>query len=271
MSHTTPLSRRLGVRDSHGFVVDDELAGLEQESTSSHERVLLPRQRKLWAEVASTLGERDLEQLLQRLRKTKRLRAMVRGGIPRELRPRVWPCLAGATAKKSGLDDGSYYERLLQAVEEGERTELAAREQAQGARVSSELLDALEQIEKDLGRTFPEHATMSKPEGQAALRRLLRAYCAGRNPRLGYCQGMNFLGAMLLLVVGSEVDAFWMLVVLVERLLPAGVRRRQCCPCRSVGMSRHRAVVHAAYFRQRVSPAGRSRPATARYPLGRAH
>jgi hypothetical protein len=34
-------------------------------------------------------------------------------------------------------------------------------------------------------------------------------------------QGMNFLSAMLLVVMPSELDAFWMFVVMVERLLPA--------------------------------------------------
>jgi hypothetical protein len=37
---------------------------------------------------------------------------------------------------------------------------------------------------------------------------------------VGYCQGMNLLAAALLLVM-EEDDAFWCLVTIVERLLPA--------------------------------------------------
>ena len=76
----------------------------------------------------------------------------------------------------------------------------------------SELLGIVEQIDKDINRTFPGHAVIAAPDGQAALRRMLRAYCAGRNPHTGYCQGMNFVAAMLLLVMRSEQDAFWMFV-----------------------------------------------------------
>ena len=45
-------------------------------------------------------------------------------------------------------------------------------------------------------------------------------YCYGRrNPSIGYCQGMNFLVAMLLHVLGEE-ESFWVLCQLMESLLP---------------------------------------------------
>lgn len=37
-----------------------------------------------------------------------------------------------------------------------------------------------------------------------------------RNPTIGYCQGMNNLTAMLLLIYTSEEDAFWVLVCMIE-------------------------------------------------------
>ena len=40
-----------------------------------------------------------------------------------------------------------------------------------------------------------------------------------RNPSIGYCQGMNFLVAMLLHVL-SEEEAFWVLCQLIESILP---------------------------------------------------
>ena len=127
---------------------------------------------------------------------------MVRGGIPFELRARVWPALCGADAKRKSLNDRDYYSRLLTTVSEREAADLATRaasptrKPGDPPREPCPCLDTIEQIDKDLGRTFPQHRLIATPEGQASLRRLLRAYCAGRNPRTGYCQGMNVLGAV---------------------------------------------------------------------------
>jgi len=46
--------------------------------------------------------------------------------------------------------------------------------------------------------------------GQAALRRVLRAY-SYYDPEVGYCQGMNFIAGMFLTVMNEE-EAFWLLV-----------------------------------------------------------
>ena len=48
--------------------------------------------------------------------------------------------------------------------------------------------------------------------------RLLAAY-AIRNDFIGYCQGMNAIGALLLEILDEE-DAFWGLACVVERILP---------------------------------------------------
>jgi hypothetical protein len=48
------------------------------------------------------------------------------------------------------------------------------------------------------------------PGGQAALRRVLRAY-SYYDPEVGYCQGMNFIAGMFLTLMPEE-EAFWMLV-----------------------------------------------------------
>ena len=51
---------------------------------------------------------------------------------------------------------------------------------------------------------------------ERALRRVLRAY-AMRRPAVGYCQGLNLLGARLLMTADGDVDAaFWLLVALCE-------------------------------------------------------
>lgn len=40
-----------------------------------------------------------------------------------------------------------------------------------------------------------------------------------RNPTVGYCQGMNFIAARLLVCM-SEEEAFWTLVMIIEKYLP---------------------------------------------------
>lgn len=68
-------------------------------------------------------------------------------------------------------------------------------------------------------RTFPEHSYFSPSgPGEDTLRRLLQAF-AVFNPRIGYCQGLNFIAGMMLVFMQEE-DAFWLLVTVVERLLP---------------------------------------------------
>jgi hypothetical protein len=79
---------------------------------------------------------------------------------------------------------------------------------------------ALRDIETDLPRTFPDHPAYcaDAPGGRAglvpSLRRVLLAY-SKRNTQVGYCQGMNFVAAMLLTHMSEEM-AFWCLAVICE-------------------------------------------------------
>jgi hypothetical protein len=66
------------------------------------------------------------------------------------------------------------------------------------------------QIELDLRRSGSDSEPFDKPENIDALRRVLRAWCALR-PDPGYLQSMNFLAAFLLVQIGVEEDAFWVL------------------------------------------------------------
>lgn len=75
------------------------------------------------------------------------------------------------------------------------------------------------QIDRDLRRTFPEDPYFNKPESFDILKNILMAY-SFRNPNIGYCQGMNFLAGRFLTLGFSEVEAFWLMVQLIERYLP---------------------------------------------------
>ena len=79
---------------------------------------------------------------------------------------------------------------------------------------------ARKQIEKDVHRTFGSVRGLRVPQQEAlqSLRNVLLAF-AEHNPQVGYCQSMNFLAAVLLLVVDEE-SAFWCLTAIVERLMP---------------------------------------------------
>lgn len=73
----------------------------------------------------------------------------------------------------------------------------------------------------DTHRTFPTNVFFAgNGPGVAKLRRVLVAY-SWRDPHIGYCQGMNLLAALLLLIFPNEEDAFWMLVSILERVLPS--------------------------------------------------
>ncbi|KAF7141409.1 hypothetical protein RHMOL_Rhmol06G0240100 [Rhododendron molle] len=126
------------------------------------------------------------------------LKRLIRKGIPPVLRPKVWFSLSGAAKKKSTAPE-SYYDDLIKAVD-GKAT------------------PATRQIDHDLPRTFPGHQWLDTQEGQGALRRVLVGY-SFRDSDVGYCQGLNYVAALLLLVMKTEEDAFWMLAVLLENVL----------------------------------------------------
>ena len=87
------------------------------------------------------------------------------------------------------------------------------------------------QIEKDLNRTFGSLKGLRVPPQEALqkLRDVLQAF-AEHNPQVAYCQSMNFLAAVLLLVVDEE-SAFWCLAAIVERLMPGhfSTSMAMCC------------------------------------------
>ncbi|KAE8703920.1 tubulin-folding cofactor A-like [Hibiscus syriacus] len=126
------------------------------------------------------------------------LKKLIRKGIPPVLRPKVWFSLSGAAKKKSTVPE-SYYNDLTKAVD-------------------GKVTHATRQIDHDLPRTFPGHPWLDTPEGHAALRRVLVGY-SFRESDVGYFQGLNYVAALLLLVMKTEEDAFWMLAVLLENVL----------------------------------------------------
>ncbi|NXV38254.1 TBD2A protein, partial [Rissa tridactyla] len=126
------------------------------------------------------------------------LKSLIRSGIPVEHRQRVWRWIVSRHC--SHLPD--HYQQLLRQSKSTEHP-------------------ACRQIELDLPRTLTNNKHFSSPTSQLIpkLRRVLLAF-SWHNPAIGYCQGLNRLAAVALLVLEDEESAFWCLVHIVENLMP---------------------------------------------------
>lgn len=123
-----------------------------------------------------------------------KIKSLCRKGIPQSLRGRVWCSLSGSSIYAKSFPD-DYYTSLL----------------------TKPPLPIYEIIDRDIHRCYPTHSLFTEPNGQGQewLRIVLRAY-AQHNPSLGYCQGMGFIAGLLLMYIPPE-EAFWVLVVLVDK------------------------------------------------------
>ena len=120
-------------------------------------------------------------------------------GIPDSVRGAVWKLLAGISVEKR---DYTLYHKLLEKRE-----------------WEKEMLD---QIKKDITRTMPDHVDFQENgPGQTKLLNVLLTYSVYK-PEVGYCQGMGFITAMLLLYMPEE-DAFWMLDAIADNYEFAGL------------------------------------------------
>lgn len=142
---------------------------------------------------------RDRWNSIGELSPSAELKSLIRSGIPVEHRQRVWKWIVSQHC--SYLPD--HYQRLLRQSKSTEHP-------------------ACRQIELDLPRTLTNNKHFSSPTSQLIpkLRRVLLAF-SWHNPAIGYCQGLNRLAAVALLVLEDEENAFWCLVHIVENLMPA--------------------------------------------------
>jgi hypothetical protein len=132
------------------------------------------------------------------------LKRLVRQGIPSARRKSVWAQCSRAAELRATCPEGYFAELLAQPA---------------ATSPSEPGFAAERQIDLDLARTFPGHRLLSSADGAAQLRSVLIAY-ARRDPRVGYVQGMGFVGALLLVFLEEPEDAFWCLCATIELLLP---------------------------------------------------
>lgn len=216
-----------GSRDRHGFKKASQSISREQyDAWNKDYSQYLGRRRRKWVSYlkdCALMTDRP-NRFPSPCAKTKRF---VRKGIPPDWRGAAWFYYAGGPAilaKHSGL-----YEKLL--LKKAKQIDIEA-------------------IERDLHRTFPDNiqfkpsagfdstttsnerssqSTMtgsSSDEGLpgeppiiTSLRRVLQAFSI-YNPRIGYCQSLNFLAGLLLLFVETEEQCFWLLNVITIIYLP---------------------------------------------------
>ncbi|QLQ80863.1 hypothetical protein HG537_0E02180 [Torulaspora globosa] len=140
--------------------------------------------------------------------RSEKLRRYVRKGIPAEWRGNAWWHFARGQ-EKLNKNRGLYDKLLSQMNEKGKKR----------------VITDLDVIERDLHRTFPDNIHFQREKFQddepimiRSLRRVLVAF-SWYNPKIGYCQSMNFLAGLLLLFLDEE-RAFWMLVIITSRYLP---------------------------------------------------
>lgn len=147
-----------------------------------------------------------------RLQMQKKVKKLVRDGIPPELRCKIWYICAGGHEKKLQSPSDQQYSVLLSRLHE-----------LDGTIVGNE-------IERDLKRTFPSIPWIQSNEGNTSLRNILRSY-ALRCPKIGYCQSMNFISALLLIHM-SEEKAFWTFASIIEDILPESYYETSMIGCR---------------------------------------
>ncbi|RYP02511.1 hypothetical protein DL765_010731 [Monosporascus sp. GIB2] len=213
---------RYGFRKQNQYITRDQYNAWNDGYTE-----YLARRKKKWCAYLKENGlmTDNPNRFPPRSAKTKRF---IRKGIPPEWRGAAWFYYAGGPAilaKHAGL----YDELLKRDVKDVD----------------------LEAIERDLHRTFPDNfkfrshsaSALAEPAGSrnsqytvknappsdgtkrretpmiSSLRRVLHAF-AIYNPRIGYCQSLNFLAGLLLLFVETEEHAFWLLNIITRVYLP---------------------------------------------------
>ncbi|KAL5111294.1 Growth hormone-regulated TBC protein 1 [Taenia crassiceps] len=134
------------------------------------------------------------------------LKRFCRKGVPAQFRSHVWMTLSGA------------FEMMRQNPK--------VYHTAAAAQLPKTIFTT---IMADIPRTFPENAHFSQAEGKGdklqALQRILVAF-AVTFPKIGYCQGLNYVAATLLLAMQgvseseAEERAFWLLYALSHHIVP---------------------------------------------------
>ncbi|XP_005107894.1 growth hormone-regulated TBC protein 1 [Aplysia californica] len=193
-SSNAPGTERFGHGkvDPYGFERPEEFDFKTYEQFMSTYLSVLARRASRWK---ASYGEADVK-----LSKSRKLKRFCRKGVPGDLRPEVWFQVSLASRRVAAEPDRF---RTLKNM----TTDPAVSET----------------IMLDIHRTFPENVYFSELGDPNSLRKPLQNVLEAvslSNPHIGYCQGMNFVAGLLLLIVKSEEKAFWLMDTLIQTVLP---------------------------------------------------
>ncbi|KXJ20376.1 growth hormone-regulated TBC protein 1-A [Exaiptasia diaphana] len=175
--------------DEYGFKRPDDFDYESYEHFMSNYLRVLARRASRWKKFIKGTSK---------VKKSRKAKRFVRKGVPAEQRGQVWMDICGARKRKKR--NPYYYKELL-------KTDL------------DELVE--HSITTDIDRTFPEniHFGPSQQDLRKSLYNVLHVY-ALHNSRIGYCQGLNYITGLLILIVKDEESAFWLLDVLLSKRIP---------------------------------------------------
>ena len=200
-------------KDMYGFLREESYIAREREFRRENGKAIAKRDQQ-WVKF---LGRCSIDNI-PRNRKDRSLKRLVYEGVPVAFRGPIWNALSGATELKAVSEKTykQYYEDAINPACNKDAQNTAIEGQGnKGPRQGQ----AIKDIEKDVFRTFPDHSMFDVDgTGIQQLRRILLAYSM-RNPWVGYCQGLNFMAAALLLFLDEE-DSFWLLCSLCQNILP---------------------------------------------------
>ena len=203
-------------RDRYGFRKKSQHVSVAQyDAWNVQYSDYLARRRRKWVALLNDSGL-PIEKPTSFPPKSSKVKRFIRKGIPPDWRGAAWFFYAGGheiVAQHHGL-----YASLLKKSVDRENEEL---------------------IERDLNRTFPDNIrfksdseipsdpaqncrnSIVQPETPIlqSLRRVLQAFSI-YNPRIGYCQSLNYLAGLLLLFMDEE-KSFWLLNIITRDYLPA--------------------------------------------------
>lgn len=161
-----------------------------------------------------------------------KLKRFIRKGVPLKFRKLVWFRTSGAWAAQQS--EQNLYADLLRMNHD------------------QEIVDA---IRIDLPRTFPDNIFFVTIHQQ--LFNILIAY-SNYDRRVGYCQGLNYIAGILLLVCKDEEVCFWLLKHLVQEVTPDYHMKTMTGLIRDIGVLSELIRIHVPEVHQHVKQIGLS-------------
>ncbi|KRZ89448.1 TBC1 domain family member 2B [Trichinella sp. T8] len=184
-----------GFTDRYGFhhrTNDEQMAAIYVASCLQHHYTTWSQKNDelVWKKLIAVFNENGSLH-------TQDLRCVIRNGVPHKYRSIVWSILLSSKTDKLKEKYGLHYFRRLSCIID--TTETSERQDHNRRQIGLDLL-----------RTLPNNVYFSSAnsKGVVQMQRVLSAFCI-HNPKLGYCQGMNFVVATSLLFLIALTECYF--------------------------------------------------------------